>query len=507
MAVVLNLGPRQVPRWPLFAAALALLASAPTTLPAQVAAGMAKPARLEFTTTVAEARTAFVGGMEDLGNAFAARATVKLKRAVDLDPSFGLARVIHGVTAVGLTTPQRNEEIDKGILDAAKATPGELLVAMAYRENFRQNAVGARSILFSAGTILPDEPMIAYQRATLLASVPGGVSTDAIPALKQVIERFPDFAPAYNTLAYAQWQAGARADAMTTATTYMTKAPQQPKSHDTYAELLQWNGDFDGAVAHYKKAIDVDPTFLGGAYGLSEVYVLQGKGELARQALTAALANTTIPTQRVTIFTRIANTYVLEGNIKTAMTTFGTVIEEAQKGELPGAIVTAHVALLNLEAAFGDPKTNVKAIATHLAAIAAVPPPPAGATPPNPAGRFLGNGIAYAIAGQPAQARVYLDSLTRQAQTAPSPTVTQQVHGLTGWVLFSEGKFAEAVAEFRQDNPQVPSVRTGIALSQFKLGNVAEARSIRDEMVNDRNLNLANGMNVFARRLLKLRVI
>ncbi len=104
-------------------------------------------------------------------------------------------------------------------------------------------------------------------------------------------------------------------------------------------------------------------------------------------------------------------------------------------------------------------------------------------------------------------ARVYLDSLMQREKSNPTPIVTSQVHGLTGWVLYSEGKYTEALAEFRQSNQQNATVRTGIALTQFKLGNVAEARSIRDEMINDRNLNLANTPNVTARRLLKLRII
>lgn len=492
----------------LVAVALCLGGSAVATqLAAQVAAGVARPVRLEVTTTSTEARTAFTAGLEDLANGFPNRGAAQLKKAVDLDPTFGLARVIHGISAAGLTVPQRNEEIARGMADAAKASTAELMVATAYREAFRQNNVGARAILLAAGTLVPDEPYVAYQRAALLASVPGGVATDPVVALKAVVERFPDFAAAYNNMAYAQWTAGARADAMTTATTYMAKAPSHPKSHDTYAELLQWDGDFEGAVAHYKKAIELDPTFLGGAYGLAEVYVLQGKGDLARQVLTAALPNTTVPAQRITIHNRIANSYVIEGNIKAAMTTLATVIDEATKAELNGPIVAAHVALMNLEAAFGDPKTSAKAIAAHIGHVAAVPPPPPGAQPLNPAGRYNGNGTTFAIAGQSAMARVYLDSLKLREQTNPSPQVTSQVHGLTGWVLYSEGKYTEALAEFRQSNQQAPTVRTGIALTQLKLGNLAEARSIRDEIVSNRNLNLANGPNATARRLLKLRII
>jgi tetratricopeptide (TPR) repeat protein len=506
MSFVSKLGPMRLPRWPLVAVALCLGSSAAS---AQVAAGVAKPLRLEPTTTSMDARTAFAKGLENLNNLYPVRGTAELKRAIELDPAFGLARVMYGTSGVGLTTAQRNEEIARGMTDATKATPGELLVAMAYRESFRQNAVGARAILLTAGTLLPDEPAIAYRRAVLLGNVPGGATTDAVVALKAVAERFPDYAPTYNSLAYGQWNSGSRAAALTTAATYMSKAPTQPNAHDTYAEILQWSGDFAGAVAHYKKAIELDPTFLSASYGLSEVYVLQGKGDLAREALTTALAHTTTPAERVGIHNRIANSYVIEGNIKAAMTTLGTVIEEATKAEQNGAVAGAHVGLMNLEASFGNPKTSSKTIAAHIAHLAAVPPPPqdAGVPPPNPAGRLNALGSVYAVAGNSAAARVYLDSLKQREQSNPSPIVTSQVHGLTGWVLYSEGKFSEALAEFRQSNQQNAVVRTGIALAQFKLGDVAEARSIRDEIVNDRNLNLANGGNVQARRVLKLRII
>ncbi|MGH7559510.1 MAG: tetratricopeptide repeat protein [Gemmatimonadales bacterium] len=486
-----------------------ILALAPPAA-AQLGAGVPRATRLEVTTSSPEARTAFTTGLEDAVTGFPNRATVRLKKAIDADPSFGLARVIHAITAPGLTQAQRAAEIERGVADATKASTGELLVATAYRESFRQNPTGARAILLSAATLLPDEPQVAYQRAVLLGNVTGGMPTDAVVALKAVVERFPDYAPAYNSLAYAQWISGARADAIATATTFMAKAPSHPKSHDTYAELLQWDGNFEAAVAHYRKAIELDATFLGGSYGLSEVFVLQGKYDLARQALAAAVPATTMPAQRATIQSRIANTFVLEGNVKSAMAAVGAMIEEAQKAELTPQVAGGHLALMYLEAAFGDPKTSARAVAAHIGHIAALPPPPAGATPPNPATRFFNNGVAYALAGQPASARVYLDSLSTYAPTVTSPTAARtaanQVHGLTGWVLYSEGKYAEALAEFRQDNSQIPMVRTGIALTQFKLGNVVEARSIRDEVMNDRNLNLANGANVTARRILKVKI-
>ncbi|HEX9894046.1 MAG TPA: tetratricopeptide repeat protein, partial [Gemmatimonadales bacterium] len=440
-------------------------------------------------------------GMEDLAHGFFNRGSTRINRAVELDPAFGLARVINGVFAPGLTAAQREADITRGVADAAKASTGELLVAMAYRENFRQNALGARSLLMAAGSVLPAEPYVMWQRAVWAANVPGGTQTDAIPELRRLIERFPEYAPAYNTLAYAQWRAGNQAEAIRTAATFMQKASGQPKAHDTYAELLQWDGRYDDAVKHYTAAIEADKTFLAGFFGLAEVQMLQGKGDLARTTLTASLPNSTVPAQRVAAHNRIANSYVLDGNTKAALTAFVAALGEAQKANLTGQVVGAHVAMMNLEAALGDSK-NVPAHVEHLRAI----PPPPVVTPQQRAGVYLGTGTAFAMAGQTAPARMQLDSLTQHAKTNSGPQVTAQLHQLTGWVLYSEGKFAEALAEFRQGNPQNASVRSGIALSQFKLGNVVEARSIRDELVNDRNLNMANSGNVLARRLVKQRI-
>lgn len=486
----------------LLAAAAGALALALTAAPlaGQVGAGMA-PAKLELTTASAEARTAFTTALEDFGNAFAARGATWLQRAIELDPTFGLARVIRGVLAPGLTADQRNEEISRGMADATKATAGEMLVASAYRESFRQNVTGARAILAAAITMMPGEPSIAFRRAMLAANLPGGVPTDVIPPLRAVIERFPDYAPAYNALADAQWTAGSRVEAMRTAMTYVQKAPTHPKSHDTYAELLQWDGRYEEAIPHYTRAIELDPTFVQGVWGLSEVYALQGKGDLARQTITSAIPNLTVPVQAVTAHARIGNSYVLEGNTKAALAAFGTMIAEAKKANLPGPEAQAHIAMMNVEAAFGDPK-NVAAHLGHLASLSPAPPVLAG----NPAGRFVNQGTIHALAGQTAQARVYLDSLTQRAQTNPGDAITAQRHQLTGWVLHGEGKFTEALAEFRQANQQNAGVRSGIAITLFKLGNVAEARSLRDELANRRNLNLANGPNIVARRLVKQRI-
>jgi hypothetical protein len=74
-----------------------------------------------------------VAGLDDVENIHFDRAGQQLQRALELDPKFGLARVIHGIFAPGLSAQQRTQEIDRGVADAASASTGELMLALAYR--------------------------------------------------------------------------------------------------------------------------------------------------------------------------------------------------------------------------------------------------------------------------------------------------------------------------------------------------------------------------------------
>src|SRR5437588_436225 len=73
--------------------------------------------------------------------------------------------------------------------------------------------------------------------------------------------------------------------------------PSAPNPHDTYAEILQWNGNLAEAAAHYKQATTLTPRFPEAYAGLAEVATLQGQYDQARSYLNQAMANAWTPQQ------------------------------------------------------------------------------------------------------------------------------------------------------------------------------------------------------------------
>ncbi|MGH2626033.1 MAG: tetratricopeptide repeat protein, partial [Anaerolineales bacterium] len=267
-------------------AGLSIALAGPGSVAAQLGAGV-RPAKLEPTSTSEAAKTAFWTAIDHFNNIEFATGATHMRRALEVDPGFGLARVAYGLNAPGLSAAERDSTIARGVADAARASPLEALVAMGLRE-FRGDRERGRTILKSAATIAPGDPNIAFYVAQLSTN-----AGETAIAMRDVTVRFPDFAPAYNLLAYNLWTIRDRAGALEAAANYMAKAPNHPNSHDTYAEILQFSGRFDEAIVHYQKALEMDPTNTEGAVGMAEVYTLQGKGDQARAAIMGVMDRVT----------------------------------------------------------------------------------------------------------------------------------------------------------------------------------------------------------------------
>ena len=120
-----------------FAGALVLVFAAmvPATLPAQVGAGVARTTRLEVTSTSAEARTALTGALEDISGIFPGRATLRLRRAVELDPKDLVVRIKRAELWLRLGIFDRaHDEMREGLLNGG-GSPSARAAAEALSPN------------------------------------------------------------------------------------------------------------------------------------------------------------------------------------------------------------------------------------------------------------------------------------------------------------------------------------------------------------------------------------
>src|SRR6266446_352920 len=218
-----------------FIAAVAILSVIP------LAARSQTDASFKLSTTNPAAAAEFRAGMSDAQNLSFESGTAHFKAAMDADPNFGLARVLYAATAP-LDPVLQNRELNQGVVNAARATTNELVLAAAYREQALGHTDAANALFGAASQLMPTDQLIAWQAA-------GGFNAP-IATTRDFVTRHPNFPLGYNTLAYQAWAGGDRAAALAAAKRQVEILPNAPNPHDTYAEMLQWNGNFADAAAH-----------------------------------------------------------------------------------------------------------------------------------------------------------------------------------------------------------------------------------------------------------------
>jgi tetratricopeptide (TPR) repeat protein len=201
--------------------------------------------------------------------------------------------------------------------------------------------------------------------ALYAAAYAAGLSADPndpFATVRAFIAKYPRYATAYNQYAYDLWAHGEHPAALAAAERQVDLNPGAPNPHDTYAELLQWDGKFPEATAEYRRATKTPPRYPQSYSGLAEVEALQQHYPQARIYLNQAIADAWYPGQKLGIMREIAGTYVLEGDADLSKQLADIIAEAKAQNDLrTAAIVTAQTAAVYATA--GDAAAAHKAIA------------------------------------------------------------------------------------------------------------------------------------------------
>ena len=490
--------------------ALCIAATQLSVAAAHSQAPQAVNTRLQVTTTSADARTAFWAAWSDQTNVFMSRARMQAVKAVALDPAFGLARTFSAsisTAASGLTLVQREQELNRGVADAAKGTTGEFIMAAAMRANALGRDAEAQTLAAAAVALMPDEPYVAAFQVSI---APG----NRTPALLALTRKFPTFAPTFNTLAYAQFAAGDSAVAMTTIGEYVRLAPSHPNAHDSYAEMLQRNGKYVEAITHYERAVQLDSTYAQGYAGIAEsnmfqkkypdaitqmqravkvdptyaagyqligaAYLQSGRPDSARATFVGAAQTATTPAAKFGPLTAAALMHVPAGKPKEALAELGVLALSVEQQNLPGQAASAYRNVALIEAAFGDRR----AVAGHLAKATAIAPPPGpNATPVSGAAQFRMAALAYALSGQQDLARTSA-ALFTTAVAAGNPAQQRNDHELKAIIAVGDKKFDLAKEELVKAGPDAILGKALLATALKGSGRKAEASALKTDILS-----------------------
>lgn len=464
----------------------ALLALAGAALAARAQVTVASPAeqRLRVTTASEEAANHFWKGLADGRNIFWSRAAMHLDKAIELDPNLGLASVMRGWFAPGLTQDERKAAVDAGIAKMTSATTGELVTALGIREQVAGNTERARVLFGAAAKLHPGDPGIAFYRAWTQPE-----SAQAA-AFREVTTRFPDDAPSYNILAYTLWQQGDKPGAMAAVQRYVQLAPDHPNSHDSYAELLQWEGRFSEALEHYGRAAQLDESFIEAYAGMAEVFQLTGRGGEARTQIQRAIARAPAKAAAMRDRRALGHSFLLDGMLKEGTTELTTAAREAQELNRKSVAAQVHRDLAVAEALLGRGSGVTQSITSHLAAAAQLDEADAPI-------QLAVTAFAHARAGDVAIARRAAQQLAARDQS--DTKVAAMTRMANAAILLREKKAPDAIKELTAIPQQDNFIRALLADAQRAAGNKTEAQTLLDRVVKDPQLDLSNSYDVMAR--------
>jgi tetratricopeptide (TPR) repeat protein len=439
---------------------------------------------LRVTTASEEAGRQFWAGLADARNIFFSRATTHFDRAIALDSTLGLARVVRAAIVPGLTATQRQAEVERGLATMRSASTGELLTALAFREFVAGNARQSHALFETASKLLPGDPNLAFYAAqsTMSAEGPGR----RVEAVRAATEKFPDDAPSYNTLAYMLWQTGDHDGAFTAVRRYVALVPDQPNSHDSYAELLQWDGRHSEAMMHYGRAVELDSTFVEANMGMAEVLQLTARGQEARRQIRQAIARAPSPQTGLSYTRALAHSFLLDGMLKEAMEQLAIVAREAQANDRKSLAAQTHREMAVADAMLGQGRT----IAAHLATAAEL----GGADVPQ---QLIATAVAHGSAGDITTARAAAEKLATVAQSdSQYVTASRTVNAI---ILLRENKPQEAQRQLSEAKADDPLVRALLAESYRASGNTADSRTLRSQVINDPQFDLIDAHATIAR--------
>jgi tetratricopeptide (TPR) repeat protein len=437
------------------------------------------PHEFPITTSSAAAARYFEVGMQHFENHRWNFALHNWREAVQLDPQFALAYAWICFTTTD--TAEENDSRSKAKAAINAVTPPEQLMVkwiVGVHENRYVEGIAAMNDL------LADYP--GDKRLNFLAGYWLFRQDQYEPSRKFTLRALaadPTYATAYNQLGYLYSRMGENDKALEAMEKYVKLLPNEPNPHDSYAEMLRLAGHFDEALAHYRMALKIDPTFYISQKELGETYALMGEGEKAREEYAKAIHEAPSSGLKAEYAQKSALTYVRDKKYAEADQAF---LEAAKRAHDSDQWVWEARAYRDMAMYQPDPAVANQSLdradgllAAHKDAVAKVDFDEEHA-------RILRARIERNLPAGPkaplnSAAQTALAELEKMAASGSSIAITRTAHGAQGTLLVAEQKFKAAIPYLQEDyiNPQ--SMR--LLIVAYRKTHNADADALRDKLL------------------------
>jgi tetratricopeptide (TPR) repeat protein len=273
-----------------------------------------------------EAKQLFIEARDKYEFLHREKAEVLLREALEKDPLFAQAHIYRTLTCA--STDEIESAVEKATKNAYRASEGEQLLIAALRAHYWEKDYDrAEKIYEQLIDMHPQDARLYWLLARVYRDL--GDSTRAIEHDHKAIAVNKDFSPAYKDLGYRYSARGDYKEAEMYFQKYLLLNPQEPNSHDCIADLYAKMGRFEDAITHYKKALEIDPTFSYSQRKIGINLCFLGKCTEGREVLQEAIDNEINPCGKVYTMERIIHSYLYEQDYLSALDAIDKTIEMA----------------------------------------------------------------------------------------------------------------------------------------------------------------------------------
>jgi tetratricopeptide (TPR) repeat protein len=251
------------------------------------------------------------------------------QEAVKLDPKFALA-----YAWICFTTSDPAEETEarsKAKTSMMPATLGEQLMITWITSVHEANYIEGIQAMNDLVAAYPEDKRVNFLAGYWLYRQDEYENSRRFTLKALALD--PSYATAYNQLGYLYSRSGDYDRALEALSKYVQLLPDQPNPHDSYAEVLRLSGRFDDALAEYRTALKIDPTFYISQKELGETYSLMGDQARARIEYAKAVHDAPYSGLKAEYLQKLALTWVREKQYDQADKAYREAAEKAKAME------------------------------------------------------------------------------------------------------------------------------------------------------------------------------
>jgi tetratricopeptide (TPR) repeat protein len=421
-----------------------------------------------------EARKLTESALDSYENVMLDQSITQAKKAVEADHNFALGYAVLAFTS-------RRNVPDPAALARAKAllpraTPDEQLMVRWMTSIQDRNLLPAIASMNDLLKRYPKDKHVLYLTSEWLYSQQDYERSQKM--MESVLGLDPSFPPVLNMLGYAYIEDGHPdpAKAVSMLRRYVEVQPTQPNPQDSLAEVLRYTGDDEGALEHYRAALQIDHTFFTSQLGLGDTLTLMGKYDEARQEYDKAIkmADNKRDSMHATI--QKALVYFWEGRTAEGRNALATLAVEAEEKKAPYAQFEIGLASAMLAPDYSSELAQLHAVQDRLQTKSE-----------EMSGADRGASMAAAlseearIAARHGQIDVAEQAISKLAQAAAQSgdlLAGNNYETARGYLLVAQGNLPDAADELSASRRSPLAVQQ-LALTQTQLGDsIAAAESI-----------------------------